>query len=235
VIRLLAAVSWLVRWVRRSPRRLVALLALPVLLGVALAAGPVRERPPAGVLAGAGTAAAPSPGPTGPRPTVLPGTTSPATPVASRTNPTLSAEQRAVAVRYVTVANTHDARPGRDRAFGDSYRRTEPYVTPELFRLATAESRRGDYEWTQWVAAQATVRVEILAAGVPDGAPAPTATTAYARVHFRQVVTPTVGATTEQVSDGAVTLLETRDPDTKGGNGFLMILSATPRAPSRPG
>lgn len=218
MIRLLAAVSWLVRWVTRSPRRVVGMLVLPVLLGVALAAGPIRDRTPDGgapsgdVLAGGQTAAPPA-SPSGPRSTLFPGTTGPATPVPPRPTPTLTAAQRATAVGYVTAANTHDARPGGDRAFIDSYRRTEPYVTPELFKVITAASRRGDYEWSQWVAAQATVRVEIVAVGVPDGAPAPTATTAYARVQFRQVVSPTTGATAEQVTDGAITLLETRGSD----------------------
>ena len=107
--------------------------------------------------------------------------------------PTLAAAQRHAAVGYVTAANTHDARPGGDRAFADSYRRTKPYVTPELYRLVTAASRRGDYEWTQWTAAQATVRVRdrrgrragrgagadrddrVRAGAVPPGASRPTA------------------------------------------------------------
>ena len=215
MIRLLRAVSWLVRWVTRSPRRVVGVLALPILLGVALAAGPIRDRAPDGspggdVLAGGSAAAPPAATASGPRPTVFPGTTGPPTPVAPRPTPTLAAAQRAAAVGYATAANTHDARPGGDRAFIDSYRRTRPYVTPELFAVVTTESRRGDYEWAQWTAAQATVRVEVVAVGVPDGAPAPTARTAYARVQFRQVVTPTVGATAEQATDGAVSLLLTR-------------------------
>lgn len=226
MIRLLAAVSWVVRWITRSPRRVIGVLALPVLLGVALAAGPIRDRAPDGrgdVLAGGRTAAPPAASPSGPRSTVLPGTTGPATPVPPRPTPTLAAAQRAAAVGYVTAANTHDARPGGDKAFTDSYRRTKPYVTPALLRLVTADSRRGDYEWGQWLVAQATVRVQILAVGVPDGAPAPTATTAYARVQFRQVVSPTTGATAEQVTDGAITLLETR---TDGGRWLVSRLLA---------
>jgi hypothetical protein len=212
VIRILAAVSWVVRWVTRSPRRVVAMLALPVLVGVALAAGPVRDRDPAGgdVLAGGRTAAPPPATPTRARPSGMPGTTGPPTPVAPRPTPTLDPAQRATAVGYVTAANSHDARPGGDRAFTDSYARTRPYVTDELLRLVTAESRRGDYEWTQWVREQAVVGVQVVAAGVPDGAPAPTATTAYARVEFRQVVRPTIGGTAERRTDGAVSMLLSR-------------------------
>jgi hypothetical protein len=226
VIRLLKAVSWLVRWVTSTPRRLVGVLALPILLGIALAAGPIRDRPPDGrgdVLARGQTADPPAATPSGPRATVFPGTTGAPTPVAPRPTPTLAAAQRAAAVGYVTAANTHDARPGGDQAFLDSYRRTRPYVTPELYAVVTAESRRGDYEWAQWRAAQATVRVDVVAVGVPDGAPAPTATTAYARVQYRQVVTPTVGATAEQVTDGAITVLVTRS---SGGRWLVSRLLA---------
>lgn len=218
MIRLLALVSWTVRWLTRSPRRVIGLLAVPVLIGIALVAGPVRDRPSdvtgkeGTVLAGGRTAGAPA-SPTAPRPTVLPGTTGPATPVAPRPTPAVTAEQRATAVGYVSTANAHDARPGGDPSFAAAYTRTRPYVTDAVYRLVTADSRRGDYEWSQWRAAKATVRVEVVAVGVPDGAPAPTATSAYVRVQFRQVVTPTAGAGTEQVTDGALNLLETRGAD----------------------
>jgi hypothetical protein len=144
---------------------------------------------------------------------VLPGTTGPATPVATRPAPKLAAIQAAAATSYVITANTHDARPGHDKAFADSYRRTRPYVTPQLYALVTADSRRGDYEWAQWLAERATVKVQVLAVGVPDGAPVPTATTAYAQVQFRQLITPTVAGGTARASDGAVNLLLSRAGD----------------------
>lgn len=218
MIRLLRAVSWALGWVVRSPRRLIGVLAVPVLIGVALWAGPMADRggdggPGGEVLAGGPSAAPPPAGPTTPRATLLPGTTGPASPVPSRPHPTLAPVQVTAATDYVTTANSHDARPGKDRTFTDSYRRTAPYVTPELYTLVSADSRRGDYEWAQWRAEQATVRVEVVAVGVPDGAPAPTATTAYARVQFRQVITPTVGGRDPRTSDGAVNLLLSRTGD----------------------
>ena len=215
MIRLLRAVSWLIRWATRTPRRAIGLLAIPVLIGVALAAGPIRDRQPTSpdVLAGGRTAGPPAATSTGPRSTVLPGTTGPATPGPTIPTFRLTAAQQAAAVGYVTAANSHDARPGGDRAFTDSYTRTRPYVTGALYRAITAESRRGDYEWAQWTAARATVAVEVVAAGVPDGAPAPTASTAYARVEFRQTVTPTAGAGGPSTSSGALNLLLTRDRD----------------------
>jgi hypothetical protein len=217
VIRLLTLVSWLVRWGTRTPRRAIGLLAIPALVAVALAAGPMRDRPaePAtgGLADGRTTAPAPA-RPTGPVPTVLPGTTGPASP-APPPVPVfrLTQDQSAPAVGYVVAAGTHDARPGADKSFLDSYRRTRPYVTDGLYREVTADSRRGDYEWAQWLAGKATVEVKVVRTGVPDGAPAPTARTAYIRVEFTQTVRPTAGAGGPTVTASALNLLVSRGAD----------------------
>lgn len=219
MIRVLRVVSFVVRWITRTPRRLIGVLAVPVLIGVALAAGPLSDRggtqPRGDVLAGGRTAAPPPATPATPRSTGLPGTTGPATPAPTRPTPKLAAEHVSIATAYTTTANSHDARPGKDRTFTDSYRRTGPYVTPELYALVSAESRRGDYEWGQWRQEQAVVTVQVVAVGVPDGAPAPTAARAYARVQFRQVVQPSTGP--GRTSDGAVNLLLSRT-----GTGWLV-------------
>jgi hypothetical protein len=213
--RVLRVVSFLVRWITRTPRRVVGLLAVPVLIGVALAAGPLSDRgsAPSGDVLARGQSPAPAPptGPTTPRSTELPGTTGAATPVPGRPTPKLAAEHVGIATAYVTTANSHDARPGKDRTFTDSYRRTQRYVTPELFTVIGADSRRGDYEWSQWTKEQAVVSVQVVAVGVPDGAPAPTADQAYARVQFRQLIKPSAGA--ERTTDGAVNLLLSRTSD----------------------
>jgi hypothetical protein len=105
-------------------------------------------------------------------------------------------------------------RPGRDKAFTDSYGRAKPYVTADLYRqITSADPRRGDYQWRQWLAGEATVEVTVLAAGVPDGAPAPTATTAYTRVQFRQTVRPTAGAQAPTSTVDVLNLLVTRGSD----------------------
>jgi hypothetical protein len=211
MVRLLKLVSWVVHWATRTPRRVIGLLAVPALIAVALAAGPMRDRPatvPDGTLAGGAATAPAPPRPTGPRPTVLPGTTGPATPVPPPVPVfRLTQDQSAPAVGYVTAAGTHDARPGADKSFLDSYRRTKPYVTDGLFKEVTADSRRGDYEWAQWLAGKATVEVAVLRTGVPDGAPAPTATTAYIRVVFTQTVRPTAGAAGPTVTTNAINVL----------------------------
>jgi hypothetical protein len=216
VIRLFRLVSWVVHWATRTPRRVIGLLALPALIIVALAAGPMRDRPatdPGGTLADGATTAPATATPTGPRPTVLPGPTGrvtvpPPVPVFR-----LTQDQSAPAVGYVVAAGTHDARAGHDTSFLDSYRRTRPYVTDGLFTEVTAASRRGDYEWAQWLAGKSTVAVRVLRTGVPDGAPAPTATTAYIRVVFTQTVRPTAGAGGPTVTTNALNLLVSRSTD----------------------
>jgi hypothetical protein len=213
VIRLLRLVSWAVHWATRTPRRLIGVLAVPVLIAVALAAGPVRDRQdaPAGPVA-APTSAAPTP--TGPRPTVLPDTTAPVSPQPTVPSFRLSPAQQAAATGYVVAANSHDARPGRDKAFTDSYARARPYLTDALYRqITTTDPRRGDYQWRQWLTGKATVEVTVLASGVPDGAPAPTATTAYTRVQFRQTVRPTAGAQGPTSTVDVLNMLVTRSSD----------------------
>ena len=50
--------------------------------------------------------------------------------------------------------------------------------------------------------------MQVVAVGVPDGAPGPTGSEAYVRVQFRQIVTPAAGAA--RTTDGAVNLLLSR-------------------------
>jgi hypothetical protein len=223
VVTLTRLLSLLVRWFTRSRRRRVALLVLPLLVVVALLAprhgGSAAQRPPGRLAGGPGSSvgALPTGGPTGtvPQATGLPGTTGapPSGPApVTRTAVPLPAGAAAVATEYVKTVDAHDARPGKDRGFLDSYARARPYLTPELFALVTAPSQRGDYQWAQWRQAQATVAVQVQRVALPDGAPVPTASTAYVRVQFRQVVTPrAAGASAAAgVLPGGVTLVATR-------------------------
>jgi hypothetical protein len=215
VRRLLGLVSWVVHWATRTPRRVIGVLAVPVLVAVALAAGPIRDQPaePSGAAAAPATGTA-APTPTGPRSTLLPSPTGPVPPQPTVPSFRLSPAQRAPAVGYVVAANSHDARPGGDKAFTDSYARAKPYLTGPLYQqISTADPRRGDYQWRQWLTGKATVTVQVISTGVPDGAPAPTATTAYARVQFRQTVSPTAGAQRPTVTVDALNMLVTRGSD----------------------
>jgi hypothetical protein len=216
LIRLLGA---LVRVLTRTRRRQVATIAIPALLVVALIAPHANgraEAPKPPVLAGAQPVATSTATPTAtiPSPTGLPGTTgaAPGPTVAPRPEPTLDPAPAAAARAYVTTVNTHDARPGKDHGFIDSYVRARPYVTAQLYALISAPSRRGDYLWAQWTAAQATVAAEVLRVAVPDGAPAPTAASAHIRIQFRQAITAHApGAKAEPPTLDAVSLVVTKD------------------------
>jgi hypothetical protein len=219
MVTLTRLLGLLVRLLGRTRRRRVATIAIPALLVVALVAPRAAGRddqpnPPA--LAGGGQVATTTVTPTAtiPSPTGLPGTTGPAPgPTARpRPEPVLDQAPAAAARAYVVTVNTHDARPGKDHGFIDSYVRARPYVTAQLYPLISAPSRRGDYLWAQWTAAQATVAAQVLRVAVPDGAPAPTATSAHVRVQFRQLITAhTPGAAAGPATLDAVSLVVSKD------------------------
>jgi hypothetical protein len=228
VVALTKLVGFVVGWLARNRRRQVAVLVLPLLAAVALLAprgagspGPGavlagRPEPPAGAETGSGAPGG-TPPPTVPSAAGLPGTTgaAPGPTVPTRPAAVLPPEAVRLATAYVSTANAHDARPGKDRGFLDSYRRARPYLTPELFALVSAPSRRGDYQWEQWQRAQATVAVKVQRVAVPDGAPLPTAATVYVRVQFLQVVTPHLPGAAGGAVSGAVSLVATRGGDQK--------------------
>ena len=222
MLALTRVLGLLVRALTRTRRRRIATLAVPALVVFALVApraaggGPP---PRTGSLAGSGgsseSGGAGATAGSAPRPTGLPGTTGPAPgpTVRPRPEPAMPAGPARAAAAYVVAANSHDARPGRDAGFLDSYSRAKPYVTPRVLAQITAPSRRGDYLWAQWRAAAAVVTVRVRQVAVPDGAPVPTATEAYARVRFDETVTPSApGAGAARTTPGAVVLLLRRSP-----------------------
>jgi hypothetical protein len=241
VVTLTRLLAVFVRWLARSRRRQLAVLVLPVLGVVALLAphGSVSPPAPSGRLAGGlgptqdaggGGYGGPTGGPTSPAhpsATGLPGTTgaAPGPTVSARPAVAIPAAAVRVATGYVQTANAHDARPGRDSGFLDSYLRARPYLTPQLFTLVSTPSQRGDYQWAQWQQAQATVSVQVQRVAVPDGAPLPTASTAYVRVVFRQVVTAHAAGASGGTVTGEVTLVASRS----GTGGWLVsqLLAST--------
>ena len=213
-----------VRWLTRSRRSMIATVAVPILVVIALltprSLGADRSSHVAG--GGSGAAAGGSAAVTTTELAPVPSTVLPAATgrvsgpvVPPRGTLVLPAGAAAVATDYVVAVNSHDARPGGDSGPLDSYARARTYVTPELYKVITAPSSRGSYEWAQWVQAKARVTVQIVHAAVPDGAPAPTATTAYVRVQFRQLVTPAVAGQQPQATDGSLAMVVTKGQDQK--------------------
>ncbi|GAA2970644.1 hypothetical protein GCM10010519_02320 [Streptomyces lactacystinicus] len=201
---------------QRRPRTAgtVALLAASALLacvGIALLThGPSSAPRPAS----APTAATPraesstEPSDSAPsHPAVTPSSsTSPSTSPAGDDAPSVAPvpEDVATAARRFLLAWTgHDARPGKDGSYDDAARRAGAYVSKDLAEQLTTTSPGSARQWQQWTHAQALVAAEISRVAVPDGAPAPTADTAWVRVWYRLTVTPAAGkptGTDEQVA-----------------------------------
>jgi hypothetical protein len=222
MVALTRLLGYLIRAFTRTRRMRIALVAIPALIVVAFViprATSRADKPKPPALAGGGVATTTiTPTATIPSPTGLPGTTGPAPgpTVRQRTEPQLAKAPADIARAYTLTVNTHDARPGKDAGFIDSYVRVKPYVSAQLYALISAPSRRGDYLWVGWSKQQATVTAQVLRVAVPDGAPAPTASSAHVRVQFRQTVTPHVaGGTVAPATLDAVSLVVSKGSDGK--------------------
>ncbi|MCM2430891.1 hypothetical protein [Streptomyces sp. RKAG337] len=105
--------------------------------------------------------------------------------------------------RFVLAWTGHDARPGKDHSYDDAARRATVYTSHDLAEQLSTSSAGTARQWKAWTEAKARVTAEITRLAVPDGAPAPTADTAWIRVRYRLTVTPAIGrpsATDEQVA-----------------------------------
>jgi hypothetical protein len=223
MVALARLITVLVRLFTRTRRMKVALIAIPALIVLAVVvpkASSKADKPNPPSLAGGGGVATTTITPTAtiPSPTGLPGTTGPAPgpTVRQRTQPQLPKAPVDIARAYALTVNTHDARPGKDKGFIDSYVRARPYVSAQLYALISAPSRRGDYLWIGWAKQQATIATQVVRIAVPDGAPVPTPTSAHVRVQFKQTVTPHVaGAKAAPPALDAVSLIVTKGSDGK--------------------
>ncbi|MGY3677264.1 hypothetical protein [Streptomyces sp. TE33382] len=201
---------------QRRPRTAgtVALLAASALLacvGIALLThGPSSAPRSASAPTAAGTRAKSSTEPSGiapSRPAATPSSsTSPSPSPAGDEAPSVAPVPEDVATasrRFVLAWTGHDARPGKDGSYDDAARRAGAYVSKDLAEQLTTTSAGSARQWQQWTQAQALVAAEISRVAVPDGAPAPTADTAWVRVWYRLTITPAAGkptGTDEQVA-----------------------------------
>ncbi|MEU8544656.1 hypothetical protein AB0C52_32450 [Streptomyces sp. NPDC048717] len=130
------------------------------------------------------------------------------------------AEPRAVptpveeAARSFTIAwASHNARPGGDASFDDASRRSAAYADGDLaedLRTHTSGSA-GAQQWLSWKDRQVQVTVAVLRVSLPDGAPAPSEDSSFARVIYKLTESPAKGAATE--SEEQVALKLRRMPD----------------------
>lgn len=123
--------------------------------------------------------------------------------VPSRSTDALPEAVAEVAARFTTLWASHDARPGRDEAHTDASKRAAKYASADLGASLSAARPGTTRQWQEWTKRQATVTATVTKVSVPDGAPAPTSTSALARVLYRLTVTPARGkaiSTMEQVA-----------------------------------
>ncbi|MFD4612894.1 hypothetical protein ACFWOT_33470 [Streptomyces sp. NPDC058440] len=125
----------------------------------------------------------------------------------------VSAPVDEVARAFATAWASHDARPGRDSSFDDASRRAAAYAAGDLaedLRTHTSGSA-GTQQWLSWKDRQVQVTVTVLRVSLPDGAPAPSEDSSFARVIYKLKESPAKGPATE--SEEHVTLKLRRGAD----------------------
>lgn len=115
------------------------------------------------------------------------------------------------AADFTAAWASHDARPGQDKDFTDAGRRASQYTSEDLGASLSAARPSTTAQWRQWTEAKASVVASVTAVSVPDGAPAPTSTSALARVFYRVTTSPASGKST--TTDSQVALLLERGHD----------------------
>ncbi|WP_051715404.1 hypothetical protein [Streptomyces sp. NRRL S-475] len=118
-----------------------------------------------------------------------------------------------VARAFTTAWASHDARPGHDTAYGDASRRAAAYTDGDLaedLRTYTSGSA-GGRQWQNWKDRQVQVTVTVLRVSLPDGAPAPTEDSGFARVIYKVTETPASGPAVESEEHVALKLRRIAD------------------------
>ncbi|MGY4967108.1 hypothetical protein [Streptomyces sp. 900105245] len=109
---------------------------------------------------------------------------------------------------FVTAWASHDARPGRDASYDDASRRAAEHAAGDLaddLRTHTSGSAAGQ-EWLDWKDRQVLVTATVLRVSLPDGAPAPSEDSSFARVIYKVTETPANGPATESEEHVALKL-----------------------------
>ncbi|MFD8732332.1 hypothetical protein [Streptomyces sp. NPDC059611] len=114
---------------------------------------------------------------------------------------------------FTTAWASHDARPGRDTAYGDASRRAAAYADGDLaadLRDYTSGSA-GGRQWQSWKDRQVQVTVTVLQVSLPDGAPALTEDSGFARVIYKLTEKPASGPAVESEEHVALKLRRIAD------------------------
>ena len=123
----------------------------------------------------------------------------------------IPADVAAVARRFILAWASHDARPGKDASYDDAAERAAAYADRDLARQLPNSSASTARQWQQWTKTEARVSADITRIAIPDGAPAPSADTAWVRVRFRLTVSPAAGHTSTTDEQAALKLQRSAD------------------------
>ncbi|MGW4883475.1 hypothetical protein [Streptomyces murinus] len=94
---------------------------------------------------------------------------------------------------FVTAYAEHDARDGRDGSYADAGARAAALSTGELADILSQKRPSQDAAWASLRARKTRQTVKITSTVVPDGAPAPTDSSALVRVSYILTTVPRSG------------------------------------------
>ncbi|MFJ8015023.1 hypothetical protein [Streptomyces sp. NPDC096339] len=126
-------------------------------------------------------------------------TSAPSQPDSPATPSPVTGPMEETARAFILAWAGHDARPGQDTSYDDASRRAADYAAGELAKdLSTRTSgSAGAQEWLRLKAGQIRVTATVLRVSLPDGAPAPTENSGFARVLYKVTEQPATGPSTE--------------------------------------
>ncbi|MFI5803371.1 hypothetical protein [Streptomyces sp. NPDC051561] len=112
---------------------------------------------------------------------------------------------QAFAVAYLQ----HDARDGHDTSYSSAGERAARYATADLGAVLSQKRPGQEAPWSALRREQALVTTKVPSVSVPDGAPAPDASSALARVSYVLTTTPRSGEAQRAGGQFAVRLART--------------------------
>ncbi|MEU3904162.1 hypothetical protein AB0F20_10120 [Streptomyces goshikiensis] len=118
----------------------------------------------------------------------------------------LPADIAKAAADFAAAWASHDARPGKDAAYTAAGKRAAAYASPDLGASISTPRPSTNTVWQRWTTEKTTVTATVVKVSVPDGAPAPTDTTALARVVYRLTTAPEKGQPTVETKQVALQL-----------------------------
>lgn len=114
---------------------------------------------------------------------------------------------------FVIAWASHDARPGGDASYEDASRRAADHAAGALakdLRTRTSGSAAAR-QWRNWKADRVQVTATVTRVSLPDGAPAPTEDSGFARVLYKVTQKPAAGPSTESQRHVALKLRRGQD------------------------